>query len=168
MNCKEAFSDIVAVWPFADGEISYKIPFNVRARNVSVSELGADSVSALTAGRIHYSVGEDYSDASTIEIEERKCSVKSTTKYTSAGRAFDVVLTLVISEKSTISAKTMDDMEAARHDFLLQCADGEYLFVRSAQMAYRCVTEEDFSEVYQQKITVTMENYNGIQRVVDE
>ena len=92
---------------------------------------------------------------------------KNATKYTSAGRAFDVSLVLIISEKSKVSANMMDKVESTRHDFIVRCADGEQLLVRSAEMAYKCVAEEEFAEGYQQKLTLTMENYNGIQRITD-
>jgi len=167
VTCKEAFVDIVAVWPFAAGEIDFKVPFNVRTRSVSSSDLGVTSVSDLLKDRPYYSVGENYDDANCIEIEERKCTLKSTTKYTSAGRAFDVSLVLIISEKSKVSANMMDKVESTRHDFIVRCADGEQLLVRSAEMAYKCVAEEEFAEGYQQKLTLTMENYNGIQRITD-
>ena len=72
--------------------------------------------------------------------------MKSTTKYTSAGRAFDVSLVLIISEKSKVSANMMDKVESTRHDFIVRCADGEQLLVRSAEMAYKCVAEEEFAE----------------------
>lgn len=165
MECRELFSDIVAVWPFAVGEINYKVPFNVRSRNVAVTDLGVSVMFDLLNGRPYYSVGENYNDTDCIELEERKCTLKSTTKYTSAGRAFDVNLVLIISEKSNLSATMMDKVEATRHDFIVQCADGEQLLVRSAEMGYKCVAEEDFAEIYQQKLTITMENYNGIQRI---
>lgn len=155
------------VWPFAEGEINYLIPFNVRSRSVKASELGVTSIADLTKGRPYYSVGENYEDTDCIELEERKCTLKSTTKYTSAGRAFDVSLVLIINEKSVVSAAMMDKVETSRHDFIVQCADGEQLLVRSAEMGYKCVAEEEFAESYQQKLTVTMENYNGIQRITE-
>lgn len=155
------------VWPFAEGEINYLIPFNVRSRSVKASELGVTSITDLTKGRPYYSVGENYEDTDCIELEERKCTLKSTTKYTSAGRAFDVSLVLIINEKSVVSAAMMDKVETSRHDFIVQCADGEQLLVRSAEMGYKCVAEEEFAESYQQKLTVTMENYNGIQRITE-
>lgn len=155
------------VWPFAEGEIEYLIPFNVRSRSVKASELGVTSIADLTKGRPYYSVGENYEDTDCIELEERKCTLKSTTKYTSAGRAFDVSLVLIINEKSVVSAAMMDKVETSRHDFIVQCADGEQLLVRSAEMGYKCVAEEEFAESYQQKLTVTMENYNGIQRIIE-
>lgn len=167
VTCKEAFVDIVMVWPFAVGEIDYKVPFNVRGRSVKVSELGVSSIADLTKGRTYYSVGENYEETDCIELEERKCTLKSTTKYTSAGRAFDVSLVLIINEKSEISAAMMDKVETFRHDFIVQCADGEQLLVRSAEMGYKCVAEEEFAESYQQKLTITMENYNGIQRITE-
>lgn len=167
ITCKESFSDIVMVWPFAVGDISYKVPFNVRNRNISASDMGVSALSELTKGKTYYSVGENYEDSDCIELEERKCTLKSTTKYSSAGRAFDVVLTLIISEKSDVSATMMDEMEAERHDFIVQCADGTQLLIRSAEMGYKCVVEEEFAENYQQKITITLENYNGIQRITD-
>jgi hypothetical protein len=74
-------------------------------------------------------------------------------------------LVLIISEKRDISANMMDSIEANRHDFIVRCVDGEHLLVRSAEMAYKCVAEEEFAEGYQQKLTLTMENYNGIQRI---
>lgn len=155
------------VWPFAEGEIEYQVPFNVRSRSVKASELGVTSITDLTKGRPYYSVGENYEDTDCIELEERKCTLKSTTKYTSAGRAFDVSLVLIINEKSVVSAAMMDKVETSRHDFIVQCADGEQLLVRSAEMGYKCVAEEEFAESYQQKLTVTMENYNGIQRIIE-
>lgn len=167
VTCKETFVDIVMVWPFAEGEINYQVPFNVRGRSVKVSELGVTSITDLTNDRPYYSVGENYEEADCIELEERKCTLKSTTKYTSAGRAFDVSLVLIISEKSVVSATMMDKVEATRHDFIVQCADGEQLLVRSAEMGYKCVAEEEFSESYQQKLTITLENYNGIQRITE-
>lgn len=167
VTCKETFVDIVMVWPFAEGEIEYLIPFNVRSRSVKASELGVTSIADLTKGRPYYSVGENYEDTDCIELEERKCTLKSTTKYTSAGRAFDVSLVLIINEKSVVSAAMMDKVETSRHDFIVQCADGEQLLVRSAEMGYKCVAEEEFAESYQQKLTVTMENYNGIQRIIE-
>ena len=62
VTCKEAFVDIVAVWPFAEGEIDFKVPFNVRTRSVSASDLGVTSVSDLLKDRPYYSVGENYDD----------------------------------------------------------------------------------------------------------
>lgn len=164
-TCLESYVDIVAVWPFGKDEINYSVPFNVRKRFITPAEMGAESLSALIDGRSSYSVGEDYSDATTVELEERKSTLKSTGKTSAAGRAYDVVLTLIINEKSTKSANLMDDLEGARHDFIVQLADGENLLIRSAENAYRCVAEEDFKESYQQKITITLENYNGIQRI---
>ena len=165
VTCKEAFVDIVAVWPFAAGEINYQVPFNVRSRKVTAAELGVTSLDDLLKDRNYYSVGENYEDVNCVEMEERKCTLKSPTKYTSAGRAFDVSLVMIISEKSEISANMMDSIEANRHDFIVRCVDGEHLLVRSAEMAYKCVAEVEFAEGYQQKLTLTMENYNGIQRI---
>ena len=166
VTCRESFQDIVAVWPLAEGTIQYKVPFNVRIRSVTPQDLGVTDMADLTKNRPYYSIGENYEDGDCIELEERKSVLKSATKYSSAGRSFDVSLLLIINEKSTTSVSMMDTLESTRHDFIVQCADGEMLLVRSAEMAYKCVTEEEFYETYQQKITITMENYNGIQRVI--
>lgn len=167
IQCKESFFDIVAVWPLAAGSISYTVPFNVRSRTITPAELGATDMETFLKDEKHYSVGENYDESDVVEIEERKCSVKSTTKYTSAGRAFDVSLVLIISEKSTLSVQMMDEIEASAHDFIIQCVDGELLLVRSADNAYKCVAEEEVAEGYQQKLTLTLENYNGIQRITE-
>jgi hypothetical protein len=164
-NCRESFSDIVSIWPFAAGEIKFQTPFNVRTRKVTVLNLGVNSLEELLKNRDYYSVGKNYEDANCVEIEERKCVLKSTTKYSSSGRSFDVQLVLIISEKSALSANLMDKIEADRHDFVVRCADGEHLLVRSVDMSYKCVVKEDFAENYQQEINITMENYNGIQRI---
>lgn len=165
IKCRETFDDIVMVWPFAEGEINYKIPFNVRSRTIAVSDMGAETLSDLCKGKPYYSIGENYEEADCVELAERKCSLKATSKHISSGRAFDVSLVLIINEKSVVSATMMDQLESSRHDFIVQCADGSHLLVRSANMAYKCVSEEEFAESYQQKLTFTLENYNGIQRI---
>lgn len=164
-ECRESFADIVAVWPFLAGEIKYKVPFNVRSRKVSVNEIGVSSLDTLLKNRGYYSVGENYEDSKCVEIEERKCILKSASKRTISGRSYDVSLVLIINEKSDNSATMMDEIEMDRHDFIVQCADSSYLLVRSVEMGYKCVAEEEISENYQQKLTITMTNYNGIQRI---
>lgn len=165
MICKETYSDIVQVWPFKAGEILYATPFNVRRRIVPISELGVLNLKSLLEGRPSYSVGESYSDANCVEMEERKCVLKSATKFSSVGRTFEVSLSLIINEKSTLSANMMDEIESESHDFIVMCVDGDYLLVRSLEMSYRCTAEEEIAENYQQKLTIKLENYNGIQRI---
>ena len=165
VTCKEAFVDIVAVWPFAEGEIDFKVPFNVRTRSVSASDLGVTSVSDLLKDRPYYSVGENYDDADCIEIEERKCTLKSTTKYTSAGRAFDVSLVLIISEKSEKSVIMADELSSKAHDFIVLLGDGNYVLLRCDENAYKTSIEETYSLYYELKITANMETYNGVIRI---
>ena len=165
MICRESFSDIVAVYPFAVGDIKFQVPFNVRDRQITPKQMGVSSLDDLIKDRTYYSVGDEHESDKVIEIEERKCVVKSATKYTSAGRAFDVSLTLIINEKSTKSVTLMDEIESVEHDFIIQCVDGDMLLVRCAPLGYRCTAEEEVAEVYQQKLAVSFENINGIQRI---
>ena len=38
LSCIEQMNNILAVWTFKSGEVNYSFPFNVRKRNVLVSE----------------------------------------------------------------------------------------------------------------------------------
>lgn len=166
MECRESFSDIVAVYPFATGEIKYTIPFNVKKRYYTLTDLGVDELSDLLDNRIYYSIGESYSNQNTIEIEERQISLKSVSKKNINGRLYDVTLTLIIKDKKDISANFMDEIDGERHDFICLLADGSYLLVRTSELCYDCKTEEEFSAEYELKQTISMETYNGIIRIV--
>ena len=166
IKCNETFSDIVEVWPFAEGKIAYTVPFNVRSRTLKLADLGVESLEQLLLDKSFYTIGDVGEDSLGVEMEERQTNLKSTTKFSSGGRSFDISLTLIINEKSIKSANMMDELESTRHDFLLKCADGDYLFVRSAEMSYRCIVEEEIADSYQQKLSISFENYNGIQRFI--
>ena len=166
IKCNETFSDIVEVWPFAEGKIAYTVPFNVRSRTLKLADLGVESLEQLLLDKSFYTIGDVGEDSLGVEMEERQTNLKSTTKFSSGGRSFDISLTLIINEKSIKSANMMDELESTRHDFLLKCADGDYLFVRSAEMSYRCIVEEEIADSYQQKLSISCENYNGIQRFI--
>lgn len=162
--CKEYFSDIVAVWPLSAGTINYAIPFNVRKRAYSVSDLGVTSIESIIADKDFYSVSADYDNA--VEIAERECVVKSTSKKGIAGRSHDVVLSLIINEKSTKSANIADALDSTPHDFLILLGDGSYLLVRVSDNAYKCAIDETYSSMYEMRININMETYNGIIRIV--
>ena len=173
-KCNETFSDILEVWAFEAGEIDFQIPFSVRKRTVTLEELGIlpdesgkRSLSSLLSGRYYYSVGEDYEDDYAIEIEDRKNQLKSTSKISTYGRSSELSLVLVVNDKSTHSIALMDDIERKRHDFILTTSDQEHLLVRSVENLYSVKSEEDFSEKYQQKLTIRLENINGIQRIIE-
>lgn len=166
IKCNETFSDIVEVWPFAEGKIAYTVPFNVRSRTLKLADFGVESLEQLLLDKSFYTIGDVGEDSLGVEMEERQTNLKSTTKFSSGGRSFDISLTLIINEKSIKSANMMDELESTRHDFLLKCADGDYLFVRSAEMSYRCIVEEEIADSYQQKLSISFENYNGIQRFI--
>ena len=70
VTCIESFSDIVAVWPFMEGGISYAFPFNVRKKTVTLSELGKDTVENLTAGKTCLSTGQTYGDTVSVSLED--------------------------------------------------------------------------------------------------
>lgn len=166
LTCKETFSDIVAVYPIEAEEMAYTVPFNVRTRTYTLAQMGvADMDTLLAKSDYRYSIGEDYTSDTTIEIEERKSTLKSATKETSAGRVYDVTLTLIINENSTKSANFMDSITNKRHDFVVQIANGELLLIRTGECAYTCKAEENFAESYQQKLTISVQNLNGIQRI---
>lgn len=173
LKCNETFSDILEVWPFVAGDIKFTTPFQVRKRIVTLSELGIQpdgsgnrKLSSLLSGRDYYSVGEDYGDDHAICLEERKAQLKSTSKMSAYGRSHELSLTLVVSDKGDKSVNMMDEIERARHDFILMTSDNQYLLVRSVENLYSVKSEEDFSENYQQKLTINMENINGIQRII--
>lgn len=164
--CKETFSDIVAVYPVQAGKISYTVPFNVRMRTYSLSQLGVSSIESLIEKSVsYYSIGDDYTSPTVIELEERKSTLKSVTKETAGGRVYDVTLTLIINENSDKSANLMDGLMASRHDFIVQLANGDYLILRTGECGYLCKGEENFAESYQQKLTIAIQNLNGIQRI---
>lgn len=165
VSCNETFSDIVAVWPFAVGEIPYSIPFNVRRRFYGAQELGISDISDFCKGRFHYSIGEDYANDQTVELKEQKTVLKSVSDDKTPGRSFDVNLTLIINDNNDLSAKMMDEMVSSPHDFILLLADGTYLLIRTLEYGYSCRSEETFSEDYEQKLTVSLKTYNGIIRM---
>lgn len=165
MECRESFSDIVAVYPFKAGEINYSIPFNVRKRYYSLTDLGVSELADLLKNKIYYSIGESYADQNTIEIEERMTSLKSVSKKTINGRMFDVTLTLIIRDKKQVSDFLMDEVDEERHDFICALADGSYVLVRTSDMGYECKTEEEYSDEYELKQIVSMATYNGIIRL---
>lgn len=165
MNCKETFSDIVAAWAFPAGAISYTIPFNVRKRIYTLSDLGWTDTSILN-GMPHYSVGEDYAGAGVVELAEQESILRSTTVQTAAGRAHDVSLSLIINENSEKAKELGEQLERERHDFIVQIADGSYLLVRTADNAYQCQTDEEFAIDYRLKHTINIQNLNGIIRLV--
>lgn len=166
LSCIEQMNNILAVWTFKSGEVNYSFPFNVRKRIVLVSELGISSIAALTGSRQHYEMGAVYDDTGAVSIDETGNSLKSTTKKSSSGRYHEVILTLIVTENSSASIGLMDELESEEHDFIIKCANGEYLLLRISDLAYNCSVEESFDDdKYSQKITVTMECYNGIQRI---
>lgn len=167
-ECKDTFEDIVSVWPFAKGEIAYQLPYNVRLRTLQLHHLGltdGGTLSALTADRPYYTIGEDYQSDNSVELEERKSILKSSTKYSESGRRFDVSLTLQVVHNSRLSLSLMDHIESDPSDFLVLIASGEYLLVRTDELTYRCKSEEQFGNTYTQKLTITASCYNGIQRI---
>lgn len=168
MECRETFEDIISVWPFLKGEIDFQIPYSVRKRTLSMTDLGladGESLSALTDGRPYYTIGEDYQSEQSVELQERKSVLKSATKYAQYGRSFDTSLSLQVLFNRTPSLSLMDEIEREPHDFLLLLASGEYLLLRTDENTYLCKSEEQFGESYTQKLTITAECYNGIQRI---
>lgn len=164
--CKETFSDIVAVYPIGADVIGYTVPFNVRMRTYTLAQLGVTGIDELTAkANGYYSIGEEYAVGNVVELEERESSLKSVTKETTAARMYEVTLTLIINENSDKSANLMDRLIAQRHDMVVQLANGEYLLVRTGECAYLCKGEENFAKNYQQKLTISVQNINGIQRI---
>lgn len=166
VTCIESFSDIVAVWPFMEGGISYAFPFNVRKKTVTLSELGKDTVENLTAGKTCLSTGQTYGDTVSVSLEDGESSVRSTTKTGIAGRYHEVVLSLVISDNSEESVAMAEELEGHSHDFVIQTSGGEYLLLRGGGQYYKCSVEEEYSESYKLKVTLTLSCYNGIQRIV--
>lgn len=164
MNCKETFSDIVAVWPLPVGSVNYAIPFNVRKRIYDLADMGWTDLSILDT-LPHYSIGESYTGVDVVELEERESTLKSTTRATRGGRVHDVVLALIISEKSDKAINLSETLDAARHDFLIQIADGSYLLIRTQENAYKSESSEEYAAEYRLRHTITVENYNGIIRI---
>lgn len=164
MNCKETISDIVAVWPFPKGAISYDVPFNVRKRNYLSSELRLADSSVLDS-MIHYSIGEDYTGVGVVELAEQESTLRSTTIQTKAGRAFDVTLLLIISENSEQAKELGEQLEHKCHDFVVKIADGSFLLVRAEEYAYDCQTDEEFNVDYMLRHTIKIQNINGIIRL---
>lgn len=166
MTCAESFSDIVAVWPFMEGGISYTFPFNARKKTVTLSELGKDTMENLTAGKICLMTGQVYGDAVFVSLEDGESSVRSVTKTGIAGRYHEVVLSLVISDNSEESVTMAEELEGYPHDFVIQASGGEYLLLRGGGQYYKCSVEEEYSESRKLKVTLTLSCYNGIQRIV--
>lgn len=164
MNCKETFSDIVAVWPLRATSMNYAIPFKVRKRTYLFSELGITDTTMLDT-LPHYSVGEDYAGSGVVELAEQESTLKSTTVQTTAGRAFNVVLSLIINEDSDKAKELGEQLERERHDFIAQVADGSFLLVRTSDNGYECQTEEEFAVDYRLRHTIRIQNYNGIIRL---
>ena len=100
MNCTETFSDIVAVWPIPSSSIEYDIPFNVRKRQYSRSHMRLKDESLLDT-LVYYTLSKNGDDKA-IEIVENGNIVRASTKKTIAGRAHDVSLSLIISEKTEL------------------------------------------------------------------
>lgn len=168
MECKETFEDIVSVWPFAQGEIEYRVPYLVRKRVLTTDDLGLTdgaTIGSLLQGKPCYTIGEDWQSDHSVEIEERKNVLKSTTKSAKYGRSFEISLTLQVIYNNVQSVSLMDSLERTPHDFLLLLASGDYLLLRTDYSTYLCKSEEQFGESYTQKLTITAECYNGIQRI---
>lgn len=166
VTCIESFSDIVAVWPFLEGEIGYTFPFNIRKKTVVPSELGAETIEVLTKGKFCLSTSVSYNGSSSAVLEDTGNSVRSTTKTGRSGRYHEVVLSLVISDNSEESVKNVEKLEGYPHDFIILVSSGEYLLLRGGGLYYKCSAEEEYSENYQLKITLTLSCYNGIQRIL--
>lgn len=168
MNCKETFSDIVAVWPFPKGRIPYTIPFNVRKRTYTLSDIGFDSLDGfeILLGSVdYYAISDRYSATEMVEIEEEQNSVRSTTKQSRAGRYHEVTLSLIISEKTDKAIELAEELERELHDFIIQVSDGSYLLLRAVDGAYQCNSEEGYESDYELQHRITMENINGIIRL---
>ena len=166
MNCKETFSDIVAVWPFPAGKIDYDIPFNVRRRSMSKSALSLTDDSFLNT-MVHYSVSESYCSGSVIELEENESTLRFTTKQGVGGRYHEVSLSLIISEESELSERMTEQLESVRHDFIIKDAEGTLLLVRTTDDAYECVSDVERTPEYRLRHNIKIDNYNGIIRLTD-
>ena len=164
MNCKETFLDIVAVWPLPKGFISYDIPFNVRKREYMLSELKLNDNSAIDS-LFHYSISDDNIGTGVVELEEQESTLKSTSTQTVAGIAFDVVISLIIKENSSMARRLGEQLENNCHDFIVKSADSGLLLVRAEDYAYECQTNEEFDVEYTLRHTIKIQNVNGIIRL---
>lgn len=161
----EAYVDVISVWPLEIGSVTYQIPFNVRKRTLSLSDMGANSISELLAGREYYSVCPT-DDPLCVELdEESEQLVKSVTKKSVSGVYYEVSMSLVISAKSDKSIRLSDKMERIAHDFIFLLSDGSYHLVRASVYGVQCVSEESYQTDYKQKLSVSISCYNGIQLV---
>ena len=168
MNCKETFSDIVAVWPLPKGTIPYAIPFNVRRREYTLADMGYSSLSAfesVLASVDYYAVSERSGGAEWVEIEEMQSTVRSTTKQTVAGRYHEIALSLIINEKTDKAIEMAEQLESETHDFVIQISDGSLLLLRTVDDVYQCKTSEEYASDYALKHSIRIENVNGIIRL---
>lgn len=164
--CKEFWSDIVAVYPFAMGELDYAVPFNVRKRNYTLADLGIDiSLPTYLANRPCLTISPEFDGSDSIELAEGQTNIKSTSKENVAGRFYDVLFSLIISEKSEKSVVMADELSSEAHDFIVLLGDGSYVLLRCDENAYKTSIEETYSLSYELKITVNMETYNGVIRI---
>jgi hypothetical protein len=164
--CKETWSDIVAVYPFAMGGIDYAVPFNVRKRNYTLADLGVStSLPVHLANRPCLTISPDFDGSDCIELAEGQTTIKSTSKENVAGRFYDILFSLIISEKSEKSVIMADDLSSKAHDFIVLLGDGNYVLLRCDENAYKTSIEETYSLYYELKITANMETYNGVIRI---
>jgi hypothetical protein len=166
--CKEVYDDIVRVWVIPLSEINFAVPFNVRAHEISLADLGQSDYATWLKDVREFAVSTSlYGEDAAMLDDNRKSTVKSTTKRTVGGRYYEVVLTLIINDNSEDCTSLVRELENGVYCFVIQTASDDMLFVRSEEIGYGCVSEEEHSEDYELKATITTPTYNGIQRIID-
>lgn len=162
--CKESYFDIVRVWALPLSEVTFSVPFNVRMHELTLADVGQTDIATWLKDIPQLAVSTSLYGEDAIPLDERKTTLKSTTKNGVGGRYYEVVLTLIINDNSVDSAKIVHDLEVQPYCFVVQTATDDILFVRSEEIGYSCIVEEDVNEDYSLKATITMATYNGIQR----
>lgn len=166
VNCDEIQQDIVRIWPVVYGIISYRLPMTVRRSVVTVSELGAASVSTLTEGLTYFCVdgAQELSDVSYYIIEENP-SIKAVSQKDIRGHTQKATIQLKVVGRPEGLGSWLSELCENAHDLLLYDAEGTYWLVRSAKSSYVCETEENREDETTVSVKFTIENINGIQRI---
>ena len=181
MDCSEKFvSDIIKVYPIPSGRIIYQVPVNVRTTDIAIAQMQLEEGQTLTmsalktflASQVVFTTTNE-NDAYDIPTEEGiSVSEKSERDVSGYQKSISMQFTIHYYNDSLsflrVEHETVEKMERAGHDFILERLDGSLSLARyfsPAQKVTHSINESDGE--HRCTVNIEMKNVTGIQNIIE-
>lgn len=164
MSCTEQIKDIISVWPFADGKINFKHPFNIPKEVYTVADLGVAKIEKLLYNRHFSSCGDRYG-MGVIGFSENSAELSVSTSDRDSVFSYTLKLTIPIYMDERLTDSDIL-LFRRRCDFLIQFANERFALIRSTSGGYsftKSVSIANKKKVSQ--LVFTVKNLNGLQDI---